>query len=337
MFSIFSLEGFKTSQMNVKISVIIPVFNASKYVKDTFNSLQNQTFKDFEVIFINDRSTDNSLEILKDFEIKDSRVCVLSNKINKGAGYSRNRGISLAKGDYIYFLDSDDLILEKTLEILYNESTKYSLDILEGRFYKIADGQKKINPKNFKLQEDIVTGQYYFNNLPHISIVVWDKLWKTEFIKSTGIVFDEHRYEDVTFVISMFIKAKRVKNIDFAFYNYIERENSIVTSKITDKHIKESLVLVEDLESRYLSTKQEEINPIIEKIFFTGFASILSKTIFKSNNATLRKNAIKIMVKTFSKYRWDVLKAKKVGLKEKALLFISPVFAAKMYGIFKSK
>lgn len=322
--------------MSVKISVIIPVFNASKYIEDTFNSLLSQTLKDFEVIFINDRSTDNSLELIEGFAKRDFRVILLKNEFNRGAGYSRNRGISLAKGNYIYFLDSDDIIHEKTFEVLYNESKAQNLDILEGRFYKVDNDCKKLKPENFKRQEDIVTGQYYFNNLPNISIVIWDKLWKTDFIKSTGVCFAERRYEDVTFVISMFRKAKRVKNIDFAFYNYYIRENSVMTSKISDSHIKESLELVQDLESIYLSTQQEEINPIVEKIFFTGFASILSKTIFKSDNAALRKSAIKIMVNTFNKYRWKVFKAKKVGFKEKILLVISPVFAARMYGLFKN-
>ena len=91
----------------VKISVIVPVYNVEKYLKKCLNSLINQTLNDIEIICVDDGSTDSSIEILKEFELKDDRIIVISQK-NEGAATSRNKGINLAKGEYISFVDSDD-------------------------------------------------------------------------------------------------------------------------------------------------------------------------------------------------------------------------------------
>ena len=93
------------------ISVIVPVYNVEDYLHVCINSILNQTYQDFEIICVDDASTDSSLEILEYFSLKDSRVKVLKNDSNKGPGYSRNRGLDVAKGEYVSFLDADDWLV----------------------------------------------------------------------------------------------------------------------------------------------------------------------------------------------------------------------------------
>ena len=112
----------------IKISVIIPVYNVEKYLRECLDSLINQSFKDFEVICIDDGSTDKSYKILEEYSQKDSRIKVLKQEHN-GAGAARNLGIEIAKGKYIQFLDSDDYFEPNMLEELYNTAEKFGADM----------------------------------------------------------------------------------------------------------------------------------------------------------------------------------------------------------------
>ena len=113
----------------VKISVIVPVYNTQKYLNECLNSLINQTFQDIEIICINDGSTDDSLEVLNEFSKKDNRIKIVTQK-NSGLSASRNHGIELSKGEYIYFIDSDDYIELNTLKELYDISIENSCDLI---------------------------------------------------------------------------------------------------------------------------------------------------------------------------------------------------------------
>ena len=112
------------------ITVIIPVYNVEDYLHVCINSVLRQSYQDFEIICIDDASTDSSLEILEYFVRKDSRVRILKNDSNKGPGYSRNKALDNANGKYIFFLDSDDWITKETLEFLFNQCEKDDLDVI---------------------------------------------------------------------------------------------------------------------------------------------------------------------------------------------------------------
>ena len=113
-----------------KISVIIPVYNEEEYCNECIDSVINQSYKNLEIICINDKSTDNSLKILEDYAQKDSRITIINNQENKGLGFSRNVGLEYATGDYIFFIDSDDSILENTLELLLKNAISNESDVV---------------------------------------------------------------------------------------------------------------------------------------------------------------------------------------------------------------
>lgn len=115
--------------ISVKVSVIIPIYNSEKYLEEALKSIINQTLFDIEIICIDDGSTDKSRQILNYYATNDTRIVILSQE-NSGQGVARNEGIKIAKGKYIYFFDSDDILEENALELLYDEAEKDNLDVL---------------------------------------------------------------------------------------------------------------------------------------------------------------------------------------------------------------
>ena len=114
---------------NPKVSIIVPVYNAEKYLERCVNSLRNQTLKDIEIILVDDSSTDASLEICNQMAIDDSRIKVI-HKANEGAGLARNAALAIASGEYIGFVDSDDFVEFNMFETLYDKAVMYSSDLV---------------------------------------------------------------------------------------------------------------------------------------------------------------------------------------------------------------
>ena len=111
------------------ISIIVPVYNAEKYLRETMTYIVEQTMRDIEIICVNDASTDNSLHILEEFAGKDTRIRIITNSSNRGAAISRNRGMDMAQGTYVCFLDADDIFAEDMLEKEYEAICRYNADI----------------------------------------------------------------------------------------------------------------------------------------------------------------------------------------------------------------
>ena len=179
------------------ISVIIPVYNTENYLYNCLNSVLNQTYGDFEVICINDCSTDSSPEILEYYSRKDERIKVIHNEINKGQGYSRNRGLEIAKGEYIFFLDSDDWLKPNSFELLYSQSKKLDLDLLIFKGIVFYEKDININFENMYSMNflDKYDGTVFnhldipINELFNISIGPCFKLYKKSFLDKNNIRF----------------------------------------------------------------------------------------------------------------------------------------------------
>ena len=140
---------------DIKISVIIPVYNTEKFLEKCLNSVLNQTLKEIEIIVVNDGSRDNSLEIIKKFKKEDNRI-VLLNEQNGGSSFARNKGLETAKGKYFYFIDSDDYLEENTMfEELYNKCENDNLDIVVFDYYNDF-GNRKEYVKNIEISEDVL-------------------------------------------------------------------------------------------------------------------------------------------------------------------------------------
>jgi glycosyltransferase involved in cell wall biosynthesis len=169
--------------LSVKISVIIPIYNSEKYLSECLESIINQTFKDIEIICINDGSKDKSEKIIKEYAQKDKRI-ILFNQKNKGAGPARDKGVELSKGEYLSFIDSDDMFHYKTLEIAYNNLKKYNSEVVWFQYFQFG------NIKSIKINENI--DSYKINNFSMSMCwccVVWNRVWKSSIIKKNNISF----------------------------------------------------------------------------------------------------------------------------------------------------
>ena len=246
----------------VKISIIIPVYNVEKYLRECLDSILAQTFQDFEIICVDDGSTDKSLEILQEYKRKDDRFVILQQR-HSGAGSARNNGIRLAEGKYIQFLDSDDYFEPTLLEEMYNRAEKFNADLTVCSSRKVDDEGNitETGSPNFPINIDKVPREQVFNRQDFkdeifclLIPVVWNKLIKKSFLKENNLEFPPLTiYEDIAFMHSLVISAGRIAAFNKELINYrFNRPGSLVSirSSHTIEAIKSCMYLGEFLKSR---------------------------------------------------------------------------------------
>lgn len=199
----------------MKVSVIIPVYNASNYIGQCIESVLRQTYKNFELILINDGSKDDSLDIIYKYAKKDKRICIVHQK-NMGVAKTRNKGIKIANGDYITFVDNDDSIDEDYLEKFVSNSN--DCDIIIGG-YKRVDMHKKVLMRLVLKNTD--WSKYTF-------ITPWGRFFKRDFLIKNKIQFFSYPIgEDVFFNLKAYSLTKKIKIIPYVGYNWLYNDNSI--------------------------------------------------------------------------------------------------------------
>lgn len=217
----------------MKISVIMPVFNEEKYVGKAIGSVLSQSFDDFEVIVVNDGSTDSTLDVINGFD--DERIRLI-NQPNQGPGASRNNALKMALGDYIMFLDGDDWFCPDALKTAYDEITKNDTDISIFRIIKY-DGRFSQNswfnldnfPRDFenRVFDPHECGDFLFD----ISVSACQKIFKKSFLKKIDAGFPEGTFfEDMPFFFYTFLKAKRISIIKKHLYVRRKHDGSITES-----------------------------------------------------------------------------------------------------------
>lgn len=233
--------------MSIKISIIIPVYNTGEILRRTINNVLNQTMRDFELILVNDGSTDNSLSICNEYSKKDSRIVVI-NKKNSGICNSRNRGIKEAKGEYIAFLDHDDEVDCHLLEDNYILAKKYNADIVKfGYEYIYCLKNKYIRKKSSNkidnllvLDKNKIMNTYMNLNKNRILVYIWDGLYKKSFLESNKILFDS-RYtvgrEDIAFNILCYMHVSKLIFNPKVYYKYYAYEISTYNGMKKEKYI----------------------------------------------------------------------------------------------------
>lgn len=217
------------------ISILVPVYNVERYLNQCLNSILQQTFRDFEVICINDGSTDHSLEIIKSFIAKDKRFKLID-KINTGYGHSMNQGLSQCQGEYISIIESDDYIKPDMLERLYTVAKENNLDVARCNYYIFSKFSKKLNNDYIR---DILANKV-LKPLNHIKIFyqppsIWVNLYKREFIDKYKIRFLETAgasFQDTSFVFKVYALCKRFMFINEALLYYrIDNDGSSINNK----------------------------------------------------------------------------------------------------------
>jgi len=226
-----------------KVSVIIPVYNVEKFLRKCLDSVVNQTLRDIEIICVNDCSPDNSQEILNEYACKDSRLVLLNHEQNKGLAGTRNTGLAVAKGDYIYFIDSDDfLACDDALESLYSTAIADDADEVIGGVLKWYEdtGEKLLDWHEHYLKKD-VRGKPLIK-LPQLwsNVVAWNKMIRRSFLKEHNICFNEkiRKHEDNPFSIQVHILARKISILTRTTYIYRQVHSGSImsTEKKTDAY-----------------------------------------------------------------------------------------------------
>lgn len=267
---------------NTKVSVIIPVYNAEKFLEQCLNSVVNQTLKEIEIIAVDDGSTDKSLEILNQFQEHDSRIKILTQQ-NQFAGVARNNGIKNAAGKYLVFWDSDDFFELNALEILYNACEKTGADIcLCGAYnYNSETGKKAEDQtflkKRFLPKERIFSKktcpEYIFNIA---SNVPWQRMFRAEFIKQHNIEFQAlPKANDTYFVMTATYFAEKITYTEKPLINY--RTNNSLS--ITGTASKSPLCAYESYMAVYKMLKKEQPSDLVWQSFYNRLLSGLFRSV----------------------------------------------------------
>ena len=222
-----------------KVSIITPVYNTEKYINTALDSTINQTLKDLEIILIDDGSSDCSGLICDEYAQKDERIKVIHQE-NRGAGISRNKGIEIATGEYIVFLDSDDYIEPETAEELYNIAEKEKVDFINFGFKLYENNCEHISidyktEPNKVIDRKGITDYLSDFRVEHINLNA-GKFIRRDFLINNNIRFVPglQVQEDFVFVTEMMLKANSIYFVPKIYYNYYKRDDSLTTKKDRD-------------------------------------------------------------------------------------------------------
>ena len=282
--------------MNPKVSIIVPIYNMSKYLSKCLDGLVNQTLKDIEIICVDDCSTDNSVEICKGYANTDSRIRIIEQETNQGSGAARNCAINSVQGEYLYFMDPDDEIEENFAELTYNKAKEHDADIV------VFDYEKVFMQNNTTQQCSPVTTlqKWGFDITPDIPYnfkehleysfkgtlnYPWIRLFRTQFVKENNIRFGtSRRGQDKPFAIEAKLLADKIVYLDKTLYHFrIWRDNQFIfndghfdlfrdmrkvvyrntTSKEVEKELNEYLVVLSM--RQYLGRDKEGRKQLIEE------------------------------------------------------------------------
>ena len=281
MYIQLKMEGKKMK----KISVIIPVYNTEKYLKRCLDSIIRQNFQDIEIIIVNDSSTDNSLEIIKEYLKQDDRIILINKEKNEGLSAARNSGIKIAKGEYILHIDSDDWIEQNYFKDMYEFAEKNKADIVISDFYKDFNNgnieyiQDQIGFKSSELfKEETIKKIFLLEGYN----AVWNKLIKIKLYRENkikhpaGIALGE----DLAVIPKLIYYSQKIVKLNKSYYHYIQNPLSI-TKKYNKNKIYEIYEVLKINEEFF---KNKKINLPIELLKINHLTTWIFQTNYDFND-----------------------------------------------------
>ena len=300
---------------NYLISIIIPVYNVEQYLTECLNSIINQTYKNLEIILVDDGSSDKSGEICDEFALRDSRIKVLHQK-NGGVSVARNNALDIANGDFIAFVDSDDTIEKEHISDMVNlldDDTDVVCKPMTGEIQRFeCNGEEALN---YILTERRSPKNGYF------SWNIVNRIFKTSLIKNIRLLPDEKVGEDFSFMWKAFLKSKKIVLGGVATYNYRVSTTSVIHSNFSQKH--HSLLLVCDRFIDYVKTN----NPNLVQNAHLAKAARLLDLIYYSRNDKKNREFNELYLSELKKLQGLVYKEKTLPFKFKFIVFLHSNFS----------
>lgn len=282
--------------MNAKVSIIVPVHNAGKYLEPCLNSLVNQTLQEIEIILVLDKPTDGSDAIAEAFAQKDNRIKLIKNEKNLHIGFSRNEGINQAKGQYIGFCDHDDCCENIMYETLYNNAIKNDAEVVVSDFWLKTSSEtvhygfpKNLSPEEFRERtlQALILGLRSQPNTDSFHNVnnVWNQLFKRDFIIKNNILFDDNKistYEDSVFNIKVYTLTKKVHYVPINLYYHLTTSQNSFNSYgyySLEKILNHFEIIINFLKSHNLL--DSSVSPLSQNILSRLYTSFRNEIKFK--------------------------------------------------------
>lgn len=226
------------------VSVIVPVYNVEKYIHRCILSILEQSYKNLEIILVNDGSTDKSREVCEGFLEKDERVTVI-NKSNGGLSSARNCGLDVANGKYVCFVDGDDFIHPEMIRILHQEISSGKFDLVYCLYQKVYQNEIYSDiPSNYSVIEKSKTETFETLFAEELEIkLAWNKLYKKEIFET--LRYAKGRLHEDEFIIHYILEnVTKIKKVNLKLYYYFQRDNSIM-AKLTVKRVRDTIAAYE--------------------------------------------------------------------------------------------
>ena len=284
--------------INPKVSVIIPVYNTEVYIEDSLRCIMNQTLKELEIIVVNDGSTDNSLDIINKIAKEDERIQVYSQK-NQGQSVARNVGMEMARGEFFYFMDSDDLLVADALEVCFNKCCEQEADFVffdgdilyEGNRPALSWDYHRTNDFD---EKEIYVGISLFNRMLDTSThraVPWLLLIRSSFMNNIRLKFYPGIiHEDELFTVILYLKAMRVGCIKRSFAKHRVRSSSTMTTKYSYRNVDCYFTVITQLLG-YAQTKDILVRRVVDK-----YVSYTLNPVFQTAFSLPLKDRLKIIL-----------------------------------------
>jgi glycosyltransferase involved in cell wall biosynthesis len=279
----------------IKISIVIPVFNAEQYLKPCIDSLINQSLKEIEFIFVNDGSIDSSQKIIESYGAKDARIKLI-NQENKGVSAARNAGIAIAKGSYLAFVDGDDFIKPDFLEQLYSTAIQYGAQIITSNFNTQLDGKIICSKPIFETNKVFSAAEIKQQIVPFfveqdLMNTACNKLYNKELIQSNNIVFPVGvtNGEDGLFNIQAFYKCDTAYFLDYNGYFYREVSGSATRNFKKNDYFKMALEKFElDYSQFGIEFKAQNIRLLKSKRLINNLVSLIHIGLDSNNEMSFK-------------------------------------------------
>lgn len=266
------------------VSIIIPVFNVENYLPCCLDSIMSSTYNNIQIVCINDGSTDSSLGVLQDYARKDGRIIIVDTKINKGQANARNRGLDLATGDYIAFVDSDDFIAPNFIEKMISSIDDSDVVVCNYSITNEMESRNVIMSESIEiLSEQFWWEKYTTKNRIYFN-VVWNKLYKRECFSNIrfteGVIFED------TDIQHRLLENKTIKQINDILYYYRKRDNSTLTRGVDEKNIHRIEAMIN--RARYFYEKNWQKAKAMAICDATKYSYKLKRSIKENPDAQLR-------------------------------------------------
>lgn len=277
-----------------KVTIAMPVYNVANYIKDSLISALNQTFDDLEILVVDDKGQDNSIEIVKEIQKTHPRggiIRIIDHITNKGTGGTKNTAMKEANSDYLYFMDSDDTIREDTIQLLYDKIIETGADIVAAS-YQIVMGDritsKEVLPKK-AISSDCAIADWMQETKLYFNLFTWNKLYNLSFLRNNKVYcIPHHRNEDTLFTFQVALFAKSIVTLDAVTYNYYMRPGSTVHQGLSEFYYNQYIEIMKE-RIKIVADNGLNLSPVLNNYILEPFFEYFIYIVLNSDFSQSKK------------------------------------------------